>query len=104
MLVNVLYGSFRIEISMQSSAVDAVVLSSDVRDSPVHIARAYVARANLDQGISDQGFVGGLPAPEIDVVRSPIDPVQNHVSAGVAPPPNPPHAPPPQYPPVRLPA
>jgi hypothetical protein len=46
-------------------------------------SRADVARANLDDGISDQGFIGNLPDAKIDVMRSPIDPVHDHVSAVV---------------------
>jgi hypothetical protein len=63
--------------------VDAMVAASDVGDGPVDVARADVARANLDDGISDQGFIGNLPDAKIDVMRSPIDPVHDHVSAVV---------------------
>ena|SRR5882724_6829290 len=81
MRVNVLPGGLRIELSMQFGTVDAMVAASDVRDDLVNISRAGVARANLDVRISDQGFVGGLPDAQIDVVGSPIDPVHDHHSS-----------------------
>src|SRR5947209_19605535 len=101
MRLNVLRGGLRIELSMQFGAVDAMVAASDVRDGPVDVARADVARANLDYSISDQGFVRSLPDSEIGVMRSPIDPVHDHVSAVVQlvrdpfrdPPPDPPRGP-----------
>jgi len=58
-----------------------MVAASDVRDGLVNISRAGVARANFDDRISDQGFVGSLPAAQIDVVGSPIDPVHDHHSS-----------------------
>ena len=48
---------------MQLGAVDAMAAASDVRDDLIDISQADVARANLDDRISDQGFVGSLPAP-----------------------------------------
>src|SRR5437879_812434 len=82
MRLNVLPGGLRIELSMQFGTVDATV-ASDIRDGAVDVARADVARANLDDSISDQGFVGSVPDSEIDVMRSPIDPVHDHVSSVV---------------------
>ncbi len=75
--------AFGSNVSMQFGAVDAMVAASDVGDGPVDVARADVARANLDDRISDQGFVGHLPNSEIGVMRPPVDPVHDHVSAVV---------------------
>jgi len=60
-----------------------MVAASDVGDGAVDIAWANVAGAKLHDGISDQGIVGSLPDSEISVMRSPIDPVHDHVSAVV---------------------